>query len=226
MINRYKILIIEDHPIVCQAYQLVLQQLTECEKDIEFKVLVRHTLDKANQLIINNLQSMEKFDILLLDMRIPEIPDGEIINTEKFAISIRQKMPDIRIVIITSLTNSFRLFNIFKSINPASILIKSEIDNKELSLVILKVIRNQTYYSNSLMKIFRRNNSSSLSLDEIDRKILYHLSKGIRTKELPKILPLSISGIEKRKRRMMKIFQLKSVRTSELLKMGEELGYI
>jgi hypothetical protein len=45
-------------------------------------------------------------------------------------------------------------------------------------------------------------------------------------KELPNILPLSIAGIEKRKRQLKKIFDVSSLEDKQLIIVAKEKGFI
>ena len=68
--------------------------------------------------------------------------------------------------------------------------------------------------------------SNDFILDDIDRKILYELSLGAKTKELPSIVMLSINAIEKRKRHLKHIFEIKNADDRELIVIAKEKGFI
>ena len=63
-------------------------------------------------------------------------------------------------------------------------------------------------------------------LDEYDRKILYELSIGTRMKDLPNLLPLSIAGIEKRKRNLKRMFNVKKLDDRQLMISAKEKGFL
>ena len=63
-------------------------------------------------------------------------------------------------------------------------------------------------------------------LDDIDRRILYELSIGTKTKDLPALVPLSLTGIEKRKRLLKQIFDIDSTDDRELILAAKEKGFI
>ena len=54
----------------------------------------------------------------------------------------------------------------------------------------------------------RKKITSELEINENDRKILFYLSEGVRTKDLIKKVPLSLASIEKRKSILKKIFEV------------------
>jgi len=63
-------------------------------------------------------------------------------------------------------------------------------------------------------------------LDKIDRQLLYELSIGTKTKDLPNILPLSMASIEKRKRALKKLFDVTEKGDQSLIKIAKEKGFI
>tara|TARA_R110002049_G_C8991515_1_gene549089 strand:+ start:231 stop:452 length:222 start_codon:yes stop_codon:yes gene_type:complete len=72
----------------------------------------------------------------------------------------------------------------------------------------------------------RKQVSNDIVIDEIDRRILYELSRGTKMSELPQIIPLSISGIEKRKRVLKELFNLDQKDDRGLIRIAEEKGFI
>ena len=67
---------------------------------------------------------------------------------------------------------------------------------------------------------------TKIKIDKIDRQILYELSIGTRMKDLPKIVPLSIAGIEKRKRILKEVFDVEDQGDKALIMKARELGFI
>jgi hypothetical protein len=59
-------------------------------------------------------------------------------------------------------------------------------------------------------------------LDKIDRRLLYQLSIGTKTTDLPEILPPSIAGVEKRKRN----FNVSNLDDKGLITIVKEKGFI
>lgn len=77
-----------------------------------------------------------------------------------------------------------------------------------------------------MIKLLRDQIVNDFVLDNYDRKILYELSIGKRMKDLPKLIPLSIAGIEKRKRNLKRMFNVKKMDDRELLISAKEKGFI
>ncbi|MFL0087526.1 DNA-binding response regulator, partial [Tenacibaculum maritimum] len=63
-------------------------------------------------------------------------------------------------------------------------------------------------------------------IDDLDRKILYELSIGTKMKNLPDVVPLSITAIERRKREIKKMFSISSLDDRDLILTAREKGFI
>ena len=62
-------------------------------------------------------------------------------------------------------------------------------------------------------------------LDEYHKKIIFHLSKGVRTKNLIQYIPLSLSAIEKRKNYIKQLFNVNGD-DEQLLIEAKKRGFI
>ena len=63
-------------------------------------------------------------------------------------------------------------------------------------------------------------------LDQVNKKIIYYLAKGIKTKDLPTRVHLSLNAIEKRKAEIINIFGLEKASVAEILKEAKNRGFI
>lgn len=216
-----RILLIDDHPIIVDGYRNILLQSAKAEGLI---------IDDANSC----RQAYEKlykiteipYDLILLDMSLPEAEDIGIYSGEDLGLRIRKDFPNTKLMILTSYENNFRLYNILKNLNPDAFLLKKDANPKEIRFAIEKVISGGSYYSQGLNDLFRVHFSSDFLLDELDRKILYFLSKGYRTKDLPAVVALSLAAIEKRKRSLKKAFELEEIGDLALVDKARELGFL
>ena len=135
-------------------------------------------------------------------------------------------MPNARIVVSTTFNNNFKVHSILKNINPEGFLIKNDITPLELLETIRIIIEDPPYYSKTVIKLLRDQVINDFKLDEYDRKILYELSIGTRMKDLPNLLPLSIAGIEKRKRNLKRMFNVKKLDDRQLMISAKEKGFL
>ena len=84
--------------------------------------------------------------------------------------------------------------------NPIALVYKSDLENSTFTEMFEDVLQGTPYYSLTVLQLIRKKLASKIVLDRLDKMLLHELYKGQRTKDLTKTIPLSIGGIEKRKR--------------------------
>ena len=72
----------------------------------------------------------------------------------------------------------------------------------------------------------RKSNKKNINWDNYDSKILQLIADGIKTINLPKFIPLSLSAIEKRKSNIKKQLVLEDATDKELIDSAKKLGFI
>jgi hypothetical protein len=122
--------------------------------------------------------------------------------------------------------NNYLLTNIFKNINPEGLLIKNELTYQVLTESIVNVLHGIPSYTSSVLKHIRQHMANDFILDTIDRQLLYYLSEGTKTKDLPELLPLSLRGLEKRKRKLKQILGSQINSDKELIKNAKMHGFL
>lgn len=222
----YHALIIDDHPLISEAYKSAFLFYQKKLENITFDISVCHDCDSAIDKINKIATDQLPLDIVFLDISLPPSKDGKILSGEDLGLKLNEVLPEAKIIVSTTFNDNYRIHSIFKNINPDGFLIKNDITPKELVLAIEEVLTDPPYYSKTVMKLLRNQVSSDLLLDHIDRKILYELSIGTRTKDMPGVVPLSIPGIEKRKRHLKQIFGIASQDDKELILLAKEKGFI
>jgi DNA-binding NarL/FixJ family response regulator len=225
MKNNYNVLIIDDHPIIVEAYINSLKYIEQLKDEISFNVetaiCCKTGIEKINELV-----KKKTIDLVLLDIRLPHEKNSEILSGEDLGIILRKIAPSAKIIVCTTFNDNYRIHSIFKNVNPEGFMIKGEISGRDLINSIVKVMDDPPYYSKSVLSLMRKQVSTEFSLDKIDRQILHELSIGTKMKELPKIIPLSIAGIEKRKRNLKLIFNVNEFDDRELILKAKENGFI
>lgn len=225
MKNPYRIFIIDDHEIIVDAYKKsLLSHLPSCFN-------TTFSIDSANNCEIayekiNLLSGHQKYDLILLDIILPPCTKHKINSGEELGLLIKKKFPDIKIVVITSLNNNYRLYNILKSLNPIGFLLKVDIDSFKLNKSIELVIKGTTAYSKSVIELMRKRITNSFYIDELDIKILLEISNGTRPIDMTKHIPLSKAGIEKRKRILRQKFDIDNYTDRKLILEAKRRGFI
>ncbi|WP_105474275.1 hypothetical protein [Jejuia pallidilutea] len=85
---------------------------------------------------------------------------------------------------------------------------------------------NSPCYSSRILSLIRQHISNDFLLDAIDRVLLYEISKGTKTKDLPNFVNLSKSGIERRKRHLKEVFDIDGKGDKKLIEIAKAKGYV
>lgn len=221
----FSVLIVDDHPLIVDAYKSALNSASKKSGNLSFKVEVADNCDMAID-FVNQAIDKNKIDIVFLDIKLPPSQDGKFLSGEDIGIKIREVLPDTLIIILTTYNDNYRIYNILKNIDPDGFMIKDDITPDELVKAIFKIIKSPPFYSTTVIKLMRKQFSNDFVIDGIDRRLLYELSIGSKIKDLPDIIPLSLAGIEKRRRRLKEIFGTKTSSDRELILVAKEKGFI
>ena len=226
MKKEIKLLMVDDHPVIIEAYKNILAS-EDFREEYEFSIDTAFNCDSGIEKINNSVKN-GRYDILFLDIQLPPSSDGKIISGEDLAVYAKKILPEAKIIVLTTFNDSHRIHNILKIANPDSLLIKDDLTSKELLKALNTIMNGAPYYSTTVSKFFRKQsiNFGQSLLDDVNKKIIYYLSKGIKTKDLPEHVHLSLSAIEKRKVQIREILDLKTKNVDELLKEAKKKGFI
>lgn len=196
-----RVLIVDDHPFILIGYKNTLNRYIP--EQFEFQYEEAKDCKSAYDLITNPETS--NLDFAFLDISMPPYPEKEILSGEDLAIVLHQRMPDCKIIILTMFTEILKIKNIITAINPHGLVIKNDLDFKELIFGFDKVVNNEIYYSESIQKMMDLENIEIPEIDVIDKQILFHINKGTDMKDFVNYIPLSAESIEIRKRKLKKL---------------------
>lgn len=225
MNQKHKVLIIDDHPLICNSYKYALQEVMSKQADVSMIIESAFDCDSAKDKI-KNTRMGSGWDLVFLDIRLPPSKDKRVLSGEDLGEMIRKQHPLAKIIVATTFNDNYRIQNIFKSLNPEGFLIKNDMDTPELVEAILKIMQGGVHYTSTVANLLRKQMFTDINIDKIDRQILYELSVGTKMKDLPKFVPLSIAGIEKRKRILKQVFDVEDQGDKALILKAKELGFI
>lgn len=218
--KKLKLLIIDDHPSQIEGYKTILSYNKS-----------GHELDIAE--VYNSKSAYEiitdpdaKFDLVFLDRSLPGFPEKEITNGDDLGLLIRKQIPSAKIVMLTSHSETFLLYNIFRKIEPVGLMIKSDFSAQELLDAFEKIVAGGIHYSESVKIGIRELLSRENYLDDINRQIILLLSKGIKTKNMPEYLGLSQSSVEKRKTQIKDYLCIEKGGDEDIVNEAKRLGFI
>ena len=105
-------------------------------------------------------------------------------------------------------------------------IIKNDLTFDELIFAFDKIINSEKYYSQTVIKLVGQVQYNNIELDAFDKQILFHLSKGVKTVDLPQYIPLSLSAIEKRKINIKDVLEVKADEDIDLINEAKIKGVI
>lgn len=224
MIDKIKILMIDDHPMIIEGYQNTLL-LTKKESQ-ELEIDIANNCDEAIVYMDKSIQKETPYDVLFVDISLPPSADGVMNSGEDLAEYARRILPKAKIIILTMFNESFRIHNIIKTIDPEGFLIKSDLTSSELASAFQAVLHNPPFYSGTVNSYIRKAITSDIVIDDKNRKILHLLSQGVKTKNLASHLDISLSAVEKRKKQLRDIFEVYDGQDETLLNEARKKGFV
>jgi DNA-binding NarL/FixJ family response regulator len=225
MSTKYKVLIIDDHPIIADAYKSAFEFISSENSKVNFEISIATNCDEAIEKI-KDAAKKSGIDIIFLDISLPPSSDGEYLSGEDLGIAIKKLLPKCKIVVATTFNDNYRIQAILKNVNPDGFLIKNDVNKDELVFAIKTLLDGSPYYSKSVLELFRKQASIDYKIDKIDRQLLYEMSIGTKMKDLPGIIPMSMPGLERRKKQLKKLFEVKDNDDRELILKAKEKGFI
>lgn len=216
-----KILIVDDHPFIIQAYKNALEKYSQ--QGYEFEVIQANNCKSGYE---NIVESKTPFNVAFFDISMPEYAEKGIYSGEDLAVLMKSEMPSCKVILLTMHDELLKINNIIKNINPNGLIIKNDLTFDELIFAFDKIINNESYYSQTVIKLVGQAKYNDIELDAFDKQILFHLSKGVKTKDLPQYIPLSLSAIEKRKLNIREILEVKGGSDIDLINEAKTKGVI
>lgn len=214
------ILIVDDHPFIIEGYKNAITRYNP--KEYDFIIAQAHDCKSAYELLED--ENTPQFDIAFLDISMPAYEEKNLFSGEDLAKIILKKMPYCKIVLLTMYTELLKIKTIIRTINPNGLIIKNDLTFDELLFAFDKVMKSEKYYSQSVVKMLNQSPHNSIEIDEFDKQILFHLSKGTEVEEMPQYIPISITEIEKRRTSLKELLKIRSGSDDDLVKEAKSKG--
>ena len=221
-LTKNNILIVDDHPFIIEGYKNAITRYNP--KDFDFLISQAKDCESAYNIITNPETIV--FDIAFLDISMPPYEEKGIYNGEDLAKLISEYMPNCKIILLTMYTELLKIKTIIKTINPSGLVIKNDLTFDELLFAFDKVIKGKTYYSESVVKILNLSEEDTIEIDQFDKQILFHLSKGTKLNDIPQYIPISLGAIERRKINLKELLKVEEGSDIELVREAKNRGLL
>lgn len=218
-----RVLAVDDHEMTMLGYKFILERLNIT--DLNIILDTARSYEEGKQKIETSATSF-LYDIIFMDVQLYPPEEKREESGEDLAKLARKLVPESKVVFMSSFSDNFRINTIMKSVDPDGYLVKSDIDPPTLEAAVLTVMENPPYYSAKALAAIRKQLATNIVLDDKDKKILYHLSIGTKTKDLEKHIKLSPSSIENRKRQLKSIFGIENRNDLALIEAAKEKGFL
>ena len=219
------VLMVDDHKMTLVGYSSALEVLNQEDSEYTFKIHHATTFEAALH-HLNEIFNYRPLHLVFLDIQLPKHSDKKYQTGEDLGIDIRKRFPQTKLIVITTFDNNLLIQNLLESVNPEGLMIKSDVTPSNFPQAVLDVLEDPPYYSKTVTKYLRKQQFNKYHLDRWDRLMLYHISVGKLTKDLPNYIPLSIAGIEKRKKRLKELFDVEDGNDIDLIMRAKEKGFI
>jgi DNA-binding NarL/FixJ family response regulator len=217
------ILIIDDHPLNVDSYVALISEINTYENsDFYLAYDCKQAYKLINQIKINKI----KIDIAFIDINLPPFEEMNLRSGDDIGYLIQQKFPDCTIIIISMHSEPVWVNRIIKTLNPLGFISKNDINYKSFSAIMEAVNGKETYYSSSIIAAQKEFILKNINWDEHDSKMIQLIVDGIKTKDLPNFIPLSLSALEKRKANIKRQLIYEGGSDAELIEQVKKMGLL
>lgn len=218
-----RILAVDDHEMTTTGYKYILE--AEEFDDFEVRVEIATNFEMGKEKIEFSARTLN-YDIILLDIQLFPSHSKDPRSGEDLGILAREIVPESKVVFMSSFSDNLRINSIFKSVDPDGYMVKSEIDEKSLRAMVETVVSKPPYYTAGAFEAIRRRMTNDIVLDELDKKILYYISIGTRTKDIAPLISSANTTVESRKRQLKILFGIENGNDIKLVEEARKKGFL
>ena len=215
------ILIVDDHPLIVDSYVTLLSAI-ESNKNTNFHLAYncKQAYEKINVLKASD----SPLDIAFIDVNLPPYEEMNLRSGDEIGSLVKQRFPDCSLIIISMHCDPVWVNRIAKTLNPLGFISKNDINYKSFPSIMEAITNKETYYTASILEAQKEFIIKNIHWDEHDSKIIQLIADGVKTKDLTRYIPLSLSAIEKRKANLKKQLIFKGGTDAELIERVNNLG--
>lgn len=216
-------LIVDDHPMLIDGYISIISNFVD---NYNFNFIKATDCKSAYKVIEQNHNLNNKIDIAIFDISLPAYKEKNILCGGDLALHFKNRFSTSKIIMITHHHEGVILNTIANRVKPNGFLNKSDIDYKTFNEIFKIILNNENYISDSIYDSVSNLNKKKFDFDTIDYEIISLLEKGIKTKDLPNYIPLTLSAIEKRKVKIKSQILNYSSNDDKLIKKVKDLNLL
>lgn len=214
---------VDDHPFIIEAYKNAIKGYNS-KGAYEFAITQAKDCKTGYEAIVS--EDNPQYDIAFFDLSMPTYEEKGISSGEDLALLVKERMPACKIILLTMHSEMLKINTIIKNINPNGLVIKNDLTFDELLLAFDKILKNENYYSQTVVKLVSQIPFNSNEIDVFDKQLVFHLSKGISVADLAQYVPLAPAAIDKRIANLKAVLDIPMATDAELAKEAKSKGII
>ncbi len=218
-----RVLLVSDKVSYLRNYRAAFERIESSSLNTSFALTELDAYDTAID-FIKKMDASELFDVICLQINIPPGIHRQQEDGSNLGILLRRRFPEAIIILDANFSLTYNIWNLINLIKPEGVISEDRNEMDNLPLQITQALKEPPYYCHTFLQAVRKHLEREIDLDTFDQKFLYELSKGTRMAALPNILNMSISTIEKRKKRLKERFQVEGEDDSMLILKARESG--
>jgi DNA-binding NarL/FixJ family response regulator len=218
-----RVLLVSDKVSYLRNYRAAFERIESSSLNTSFAVTELNAYDTALD-FIKKMDASELFDVICLQINIPPGIHRQQEDGSNLGILLRRRFPEAIIILDANFSITYNYWNLLKLVDPQAI-IGDDFDLvSELPMHLTQALKRPRYICPSMQAAVMNHLCCKIDLDAFERDLLFELSKGTRMAALPNILNMSISTIEKRKKRLKERFEVEGDDDSMLIIKARESG--
>ena len=224
MANKIKILIVDDHQLIIQGLLCSLEEVGN------FEVVTTSDCDDA-LLLIKASEKSAPFQVLFTDLSFDNnTKETKLNGGEALIKAIRINGIEIKVVVITGLTETNRVYSVISNLKPNAYLLKGNCEAVEIGFAIQKMLKNEYYYSHKIYQKIIHRKITQIKIDDVAIQILKELPNHSKISNLEGVIAnnkgikIKLRSIETRLANLRT--DLNAINNTDLILKAKELGVI
>jgi DNA-binding NarL/FixJ family response regulator len=201
----YKILIVDDHPLLANGLKSLLA---------DYKIAEPADIAATGKECICKLKSLE-YDVILLDINLPDVSGIDLCET------IHKDYPKIKILALTSF-NEFTCVNKMLSNGASGYVLKNAMP-EEIIMGIETIMNGEIFLCHEIDILMKKETDKHVFLTSRETDLLRLITEGFTNQEISEKLFLGAETIKSYRKNLL--FKLNAKNTASLVKMALE-GYL
>jgi len=218
----FRVLIIEDEVLI---KDFLREKINHHFLELNRSCIIQ-TSTSCQKFLINVINPYCEFHLLLLNINTNTYSECGIQDGFLSGKLIRNKYPNIKVIVTTNIKIHSNLNSILKIIKPDACLHKSSCTYVDFKKAIEEILNGYSYFCSFFRDFTANNYIKHYNLDVFDLEILKELSLGSTFNELEKILLLSRRNLAYRKKALKDKLDVTSGSTRDLILRAKALKLI